>query len=73
MGGAILKKANVWSRDIAARAHRKPMLLLAHTDVVEAMRADWTVDPFTLLEKDGYFYGRGTMDDKAQAAVWVAN
>ena len=36
-------------------------------------REDWTIDPFTLLEKDGYFYGRGTSDDKAQAAVWVAN
>jgi len=41
--------------------------------VVEALREDWTTDPFVLLEKDGYFYGRGTMDDKAQAAVWVAN
>ena len=49
------------------------MLLLAHIDVVEAKREDWTMDPFTFIEKDGYFYGRGTMDDKAQAAVWVAN
>src|SRR5205807_1281491 len=39
---------------------------------VEALREDWTVDPFVFLEKDGYFYGRGTADDKAQAAVWVA-
>jgi acetylornithine deacetylase/succinyl-diaminopimelate desuccinylase-like protein len=45
---------------------------LAHIDVVEAKREDWTVDPFIFLEKDGYFYGRGTADDKAQAAVWVA-
>ena len=52
---------------------RKPILLLAHIDVVEAKREDWTVDPFMFLEKDGYFYGRGTADDKAQAAVWVAN
>ena len=52
---------------------RKPLLLLAHTDVVEAKREDWTMDPFQLIEKDGYFYGRGTGDDKAQAAVWVAN
>jgi acetylornithine deacetylase/succinyl-diaminopimelate desuccinylase-like protein len=51
---------------------RKPILLLAHIDVVEAKREDWTVDPFVFLEKDGYFYGRGTADDKAQAAVWVA-
>jgi acetylornithine deacetylase/succinyl-diaminopimelate desuccinylase-like protein len=52
---------------------QKPILLLAHTDVVEAKRADWTIDPFKFLEKDGYFYGRGTSDDKAQAAAWVAN
>lgn len=49
----------------------KPMLLLAHIDVVEAKREDWTRDPFTLIEEDGYFYGRGTMDDKAMASVWV--
>jgi len=40
---------------------------------VEAKREDWSVDPSPLLEKDGYFYGRGTGDDKAQAAIWVAN
>ena len=50
----------------------KPILLLAHLDVVEARKEDWSVDPFTFLEKDGYFYGRGTTDDKAQAAIWVA-
>ncbi len=49
----------------------KPILLLAHIDVVEANRADWTRDPFTLIEEDGYFYGRGTFDDKGMAAVWV--
>ena len=52
---------------------KRPLLLLAHTDVVEARREDWSVDPFTFLEKDGYFYGRGTSDDKAQAAIWIAN
>ncbi len=51
----------------------RPLLLLAHIDVVEAKREDWTMDPFTLTEKDGYFYGRGVGDDKAQAAVWIAN
>src|SRR5262249_13062256 len=56
----------------AAPAHR-PLLLLAHLDVVEAKREDWSVDPFTLLERDGYFYGRGTLDDKAMAAIFVAN
>ena len=49
----------------------KPMLLLGHIDVVEAKRSDWTRDPFTLIEENGYFYGRGTEDDKAQAAVWT--
>src|SRR3982750_1291984 len=49
----------------------KAMLLLAHLDVVEAKREDWTRDPFVLVEENGYFYGRGTSDDKAQAAIWV--
>ena len=48
-----------------------PLLLLAHLDVVEAKREDWSVDPFTLLEKDGFFYGRGTADDKAMAAIFT--
>ncbi len=43
---------------------KKPMLLMAHMDVVEAKRDDWSFDPFTFQEKDGYFYGRGTSDDK---------
>jgi acetylornithine deacetylase/succinyl-diaminopimelate desuccinylase-like protein len=51
----------------------KAILMLAHIDVVEARRADWTRDPFTLIEEGGYFYGRGTSDMKAQAAVWVDN
>lgn len=52
----------------------KPLLLLAHLDVVEALKTDWSpdLDPFKLNERDGYFYGRGTSDDKAQAAIWVA-
>src|SRR5688500_1403941 len=54
-------------------AGRKPILLLAHLDVVAARREDWTMDPFTFAEKDGYYYGRGTSDDKAMAAIWVAN
>ncbi len=71
VGGAIPTKANVVVRYRGTGA-RKPILLLAHIDVVEARREDWNVDPFVFLEKDGYFYGRGTADDKAQAAVWVA-
>jgi acetylornithine deacetylase/succinyl-diaminopimelate desuccinylase-like protein len=51
----------------------KAILMLAHIDVVEAKREDWTRDPFQLIEEDGYFYGRGTSDMKAQAAIWVDN
>jgi acetylornithine deacetylase/succinyl-diaminopimelate desuccinylase-like protein len=50
---------------------RKPVLLLAHLDVVEAKRTDWTYDPFVLTERDGYFYGRGTEDQKGGAAMLV--
>src|SRR6201996_3753409 len=49
----------------------KPLLLLGHLDVVEAKREDWTRDPFTLIEENGYFYGRGTADMKAMDATWV--
>ncbi len=72
VGGASAKKANLVVRYHGTGA-RKPLLLLAHIDVVEAKREDWSIDPFQLTEKDGYFYGRGTGDDKAQAAVWIAN
>ncbi len=49
----------------------KAILLLAHLDVVEAKREDWTRDPFTLVEENGNFYARGVVDDKAEAAIWV--
>ena len=48
----------------AGKPTKKPILLLAHMDVVEAKAEDWSTDPFKFLEKDGYFYGRGTSDDK---------
>lgn len=51
----------------------RPLLQLAHVDVVEARREDWTRDPFKLVEEDGYFYARGSSDDKSMAAVYVAN
>jgi acetylornithine deacetylase/succinyl-diaminopimelate desuccinylase-like protein len=54
-------------RDPKARA----VLMLAHLDVVEAKREDWTRDPFTLVEENGFFYARGAIDDKAEAATWV--
>jgi acetylornithine deacetylase/succinyl-diaminopimelate desuccinylase-like protein len=49
----------------------KPILLLAHIDVVEARREDWVRDPFKLIEEDGYFYARGASDDKSQAAIFT--
>ncbi|HVD62297.1 MAG TPA: M20/M25/M40 family metallo-hydrolase [Gemmatimonadaceae bacterium] len=51
----------------------KPILLLAHLDVVAALRSDWSRDPFQLQEDNGFFYGRGTSDDKAMGAIFVAN
>ena len=60
---------------IAVYSGREPklpaILLLAHIDVVEAKREDWTRDPFTLVEENGSFYARGSVDDKSQAAIWV--
>ncbi|MEO8200901.1 MAG: M20/M25/M40 family metallo-hydrolase [Gemmatimonadota bacterium] len=50
----------------------KPILMIAHMDVVGARREDWSVDPFTFLEKDGWYYGRGSNDDKAGVATLVA-
>src|SRR2546427_8352775 len=66
------RKGNMVAR-LRGTGARRPLLLLAHLDVVEANREDWSVDPFKLLERDGYFYGRGTTDDKAMAASFVAN
>jgi acetylornithine deacetylase/succinyl-diaminopimelate desuccinylase-like protein len=69
------RKGNLVARFRSANAKRKPLLLLAHIDVVEARKEDWSdnLDPFKLTERDGYFYGRGTTDDKAMAAIFVAN
>ena len=67
-------KGNLVVRYRGKRGSRaKPLLLLAHLDVVAALRSDWTIEPFVLTERDGYFYGRGTSDDKAMAAIFVAN
>jgi acetylornithine deacetylase/succinyl-diaminopimelate desuccinylase-like protein len=49
----------------------KPILIIAHLDVVEARREDWTTDPFKFIEKDGYYYGRGTQDMKVSDAIVV--
>jgi acetylornithine deacetylase/succinyl-diaminopimelate desuccinylase-like protein len=66
------RKGNLVARLRGTGVH-KPILLLAHIDVVEAKREDWSFDPFKLLEKDGYYYGRGVSDDKAMAAIFIAN
>lgn len=67
------RKGNLVARYRGRDLGLKPLLLLAHIDVVEADPADWTLDPFTFVEQDGYYYGRGTTDDKDEAAIHVAN
>lgn len=73
VGGPAPNKYNLVARLRGTGAHR-PILLLAHEDVVEAKPEDWSagIAPFALTEREGYFYGRGTADDKAQAAIWLA-
>jgi acetylornithine deacetylase/succinyl-diaminopimelate desuccinylase-like protein len=66
------RKGNLVAR-LRGTGARKPLLILAHLDVVEAKRTDWDTDPFKLHEIDGYFRGRGVIDDKAMAAIFVAN
>jgi acetylornithine deacetylase/succinyl-diaminopimelate desuccinylase-like protein len=65
------KKGNLVAR-LRGAGGGQPILLIAHLDVVEARRSDWSFDPFTFLEKDGFFYGRGAQDMKGDAAVFVA-
>jgi acetylornithine deacetylase/succinyl-diaminopimelate desuccinylase-like protein len=65
--------ANVVARFRGTRPDARGVLLMAHIDVVPALREDWSADPWTLLEHDGWFYGRGASDNKAGAAMLVAN
>ena len=65
------RKHNLVVRLHGSGAHR-PVLLIGHLDVVEARREDWSTDPFKLVEKDGYFYGRGTQDTKQDDAIMAA-
>jgi acetylornithine deacetylase/succinyl-diaminopimelate desuccinylase-like protein len=64
---------NPRKKNLVVRLHgtgqRKPILMIGHLDVVEARRQDWTTDPFKLIEKDGYFYGRGSLDMKDGDAI----
>jgi len=64
------RKGNMVARFRGTGA-RKPILIIGHLDVVEARREDWTTDPFQFVEKDGFFYGRGTQDMKVNDAVLV--
>jgi acetylornithine deacetylase/succinyl-diaminopimelate desuccinylase-like protein len=66
------RKGNLVAR-LRGTGARRPILLIAHLDVVEAKREDWDFDPFKLEEVNGYFRGRGSIDDKAMAAIFVAN
>jgi acetylornithine deacetylase/succinyl-diaminopimelate desuccinylase-like protein len=69
-----VRKGNVIAR-LRGTGARRAILLLAHLDVVEARREDWSpdLDPFKLIEREGFYYGRGSVDDKAMAAIFVAN
>jgi acetylornithine deacetylase/succinyl-diaminopimelate desuccinylase-like protein len=71
--GADARKQNLVVRLRATGpATEKPVLFLCHMDVVEALRSDWSTDPFQFVEKDGYYYGRGTQDMKESDAALVA-
>lgn len=75
VGGPRAEKHNVVARLRGRNRQLKPVLLLAHLDVVEALKEDWSndLDPYVFTERDGYYYGRGTADDKAMAAIFAAN
>jgi acetylornithine deacetylase/succinyl-diaminopimelate desuccinylase-like protein len=72
LAGPNEKKKNLVVR-LHGTGKRKPVLFIGHLDVVEARREDWTTDPFQFVERDGYFYGRGTNDMKAGDAIMVTN
>jgi acetylornithine deacetylase/succinyl-diaminopimelate desuccinylase-like protein len=70
--GPVPERVNLVARLRGRDSARKPILVMAHLDVVDALPQDWTVEPFRFLERDGWFYGRGTTDDKDEAAIWTA-
>jgi len=71
--GPDARHGNLVARYRGSGAGGRAIVGLAHLDVVPARRSDWSVEPFTLLERDGYFYGRGTTDDKVGDAILVAD
>ncbi len=71
--GPNSRTGNLVARMRGTDPRMRPMLLMAHIDVVPALREDWSMDPWTLIERDGYFYGRGTTDNKAGAAMLAAS
>jgi acetylornithine deacetylase/succinyl-diaminopimelate desuccinylase-like protein len=74
LAGPNDRKKNLVARYRAASgAKLKPILFICHLDVVEAPQAEWATDPFKMVEKDGYFYGRGTQDMKDSDAIMVTN
>src|SRR3954464_14597791 len=72
IGGPNDRKGNLVAT-LHGTGKKKPLLLLAHLDVVEALRSDWDTDPFVFQERDGFYYARGASDDKAMASIFVAN
>lgn len=66
------RKGNFMARIRGRSQDRKPIMVMAHLDVVEADPKDWTLPPFELIEQDGTFYGRGVADDKDEAAAYAA-
>jgi acetylornithine deacetylase/succinyl-diaminopimelate desuccinylase-like protein len=70
LGGPNDRKKNLVVR-FKGTGEKKPILFIGHLDVVEARREDWTTDPFKFVEKDGFFYGRGTQDMKESDAILV--
>jgi len=72
VAGPNERKKNLVVR-LRGTGKRKPILFIGHLDVVEALRSDWSMDPFEFIEKDGFFYGRGTEDMKEGDAILVTN
>jgi acetylornithine deacetylase/succinyl-diaminopimelate desuccinylase-like protein len=70
----VPRKGNLVARLRSSKpSKQKPILLMAHLDVVEAKREDWSMDPFKFIEQDDFYYARGIVDDKAMASIFIAN